>query len=67
MKRFEYRVLESKAGGWLGGKIDSQTLTDKLNELGRLGWEVISAFETEVSGGGTRSVSILLKRELPAE
>ncbi len=64
MKRFEYRVLELKAGGWSGGKIDNQTLTNKLNELGGLGWEVVSAFQTDVYGGGTRNATILLKREI---
>ncbi|GAB3541080.1 DUF4177 domain-containing protein [Spirosoma fluminis] len=64
MKKFEYRVLDVAASGFWGGDIDSQTLTDKLNELGRDGWEVISAVDTAVYGGGSKGLIIMLKREI---
>jgi hypothetical protein len=64
MKKFEYRILDVAAGGFWGGKIDAQELTNKLNELGREGWEVISATDTDIYGGGTKGLIIVLKREL---
>lgn len=64
MKKFEYRVLDVTAGGFWGGKIDGQELTNKLNELGREGWEVISATDTDIYGGGTKGLIIVLKREI---
>lgn len=63
MKRFEYRVLDVATGGFLGGKVDAQELTDTLNELGREGWEVVSAVDTDFYGGGSKSLTIILKRE----
>jgi hypothetical protein len=43
MHKFEYKVLDIPAAkGWWssGGKVDFQALNNKLNELGREGWEV---------------------------
>ncbi|AQG78141.1 DUF4177 domain-containing protein [Spirosoma montaniterrae] len=64
MKRFEYRIIDITAKGWLGGKVDAQDLTDKLNEMGREGWEVVSVVDTEVYGGGSRGLLVTLKREI---
>ncbi len=64
MKKFEYRILDVAAGGFWGGKIDAQALTDKLNELGREGWEVISMVDTDIYGGGTKGLLVTLKREI---
>lgn len=66
MKRFEYRVLDVATGGFWsgGGKIDVQQLTDKLNELGREGWEIASSIDLNMAQGQSRSVIVMLKREL---
>jgi hypothetical protein len=64
MKKFEYRILDVKAGGFWGGRVDEQALTNKLNELGREGWELVSTVDTEIYGGGSRGLLLMLKREL---
>ena len=63
MKQFEYRILDVIAGGFWGGKIDAQELTDKLNELGREGWEVVSTVDLNRYEGGTKGLLVMLKRE----
>ncbi|QJD76978.1 DUF4177 domain-containing protein [Spirosoma rhododendri] len=64
MKRFEYRVLDVSATGFWGGKVDAQELTNKLNELGREGWELTSSVDLNMTQGASVSVLIMLKREL---
>ena len=66
MKKFEYRVLDvATEGFWSGGgKIDAQQLTDKLNELGQDGWEVASSVDLNMAQGQSRSIIVMLKREI---
>jgi hypothetical protein len=67
MKKFEYKVLEISAmGGFLsgGGVVNFQAVTEKLNELGREGWEAIGATNINRDDGDTRTVMIILKRPL---
>jgi len=46
----------------VGGKIDAQALTDRLNKLGGEGWELVSVFGTNMLDGKTRDVFATLKR-----
>ena len=65
MKRFEYTVLDVPAKGFLwGGRVEFAALDAKLNELGREGWEVASSGDTNMRRGASRSVFIILKREV---
>ncbi|NEU66132.1 DUF4177 domain-containing protein [Spirosoma agri] len=67
MKKFEYRVLDVAAGGgfWTGGgAIDVQELTDKLNELGQQGWEVVSSVDLNMTQGQSRAIIVMLKRQI---
>ena len=62
--RWEYRTIMLRAGGVLfGGAVDGQELTDRLNELGAEGWELVTAFDTNMARGRTRDVLAVLKRE----
>lgn len=63
MKRFEYTLLDVPAKGWFGGKVDFESLTQKLNELGDKGWEVVSNADTNMWEGASRGMVIILKRE----
>ncbi len=63
MTKWEYMTLMLPAQGLiLGGKIDAQKLTDRLNQLGNEGWELVSVFDTNMLEGKTRDVLALLKR-----
>ena len=65
MRKFEYKVLDVVAGGWWsGGEINHQELADKLNELGRQGWEVVSCTDLNRTNGASRSVIIIMKRPI---
>lgn len=64
MEQFEYKILDVPSKGWWGGKIDINTLLDKLNELGAQGWEVISSTGTNMYEGGTKGLIIILKRKI---
>ena len=59
---WEYMTLMLGAGGFFGGNISGDTLTQKLNELGSQGWELVTAFDTNMSHGRTRDVVAVLKR-----
>jgi hypothetical protein len=62
---WEYMAVFFEAQGWLmGGKLDGQKFTDRLNLLGREGWELVSVFDTNVQGGATRDVVAVLKRPM---
>ena len=62
MKRFEYRLLNPERGFF--NDIDYKELTERLNQLGSQGWEVVSTVGVTV-GGQTTGLLITLKRELP--
>jgi hypothetical protein len=61
---WEYKTI--KAGvdsSWLGGKVDETKLEARLNELGRDGWELVVAFDTNMAQGQTRDVVAIFKRD----
>ena len=63
--KWEYMTLMLPAAGLiLGGKIDAQKLTDRLNQLGKERWELVSVFDTNMLEGKTRDVFAVLKRPL---
>lgn len=64
MPRWEYMTLQVAATGLLGGDVDANALTERLNALGADGWELASAFDTNMSQGRTRDVLLILKRPL---
>lgn len=54
-----------EASGWfLGGKLDGKKFNDHLNELGEEGWELVSAFDTNILHGATRDVVAVFKRPM---
>ena len=62
MKKLEYRLLDTNNSIFKG--IDYKELTEQLNRLGSLGWEVVSTVSI-TAGGQTTSLLTTLKRELP--
>jgi hypothetical protein len=62
--QFQYMVVKVSAeSGWtLGGKVDEGKLSNELNRLGAVGWELVSAFDTNMGYGATRDVVLILKK-----
>ncbi len=64
MTTYEYKILEVPVKRWfLGGKVDTQALADKLNELGREGWQVTTMTDTNMAQGASRSLFVILRKE----
>lgn len=59
---WEYKTIALAAHGFLGGKLDLKAFESMLNELGRDGWELVNAFDTNQGYGQTRDVIAVFKR-----
>jgi hypothetical protein len=69
--QWEYRTesFGATSGYWpfaAGGDVGEDEITATLNRLGRDGWELVSAFDTNDVRGQTRVVVCILKRPLTA-
>ena len=69
--RWEYRTVSfgASSGFWpfaAGGDVEGDKITATLNRLGRGGWELASAFDTNDARGQTRMVVCILKRPISA-
>lgn len=64
MKKFTYKVLDVPSKGFWGGSINYQELTDKLNDLGQQGWEVVSMGATNMYSHATKALLVILKKEI---
>jgi hypothetical protein len=60
--KWEYMTIALKAGGFLGGKVNPDELTARLDEAGAAGWELVSVFTTAQGYGKTRDVLAVFKR-----
>jgi hypothetical protein len=61
MKKFEYRLLNAESGFFNG--LNYKQLNEQLNQLGALGWEVVSTVGV-VSAGQSTDLLFTLKREI---
>jgi len=62
--RWEYRTLKLPANrGFLGGRFDQTQLDTQLLELGREGWELVTAFSTQEGYGSSRDIVVIFKRQ----
>ena len=62
MARWEYWTLKLDATGFWGGKVDEGELDRLLNDAGRQGWELVTAFDTNQSDGQTLHMLFTFKR-----
>jgi hypothetical protein len=60
--KWEYMTIALKAGGFLGGKVNPDELTARLDEAGAAGWELVSVFTTAQGNGHTRYALAVFKR-----
>ncbi|MBW6467082.1 MAG: DUF4177 domain-containing protein [Brevefilum sp.] len=61
---WEYKVITMRTEGFMGGKVDISELETALNNLGKEGWELTAAFDTNEGYGRTRDVVVLFKRPM---
>ena len=65
IQKWEYMSLKVEAKGWfVGGELDQEEFDNKLNQLGRDCWEVVSVFDTNMLDGQSREIIAVLKRPL---
>jgi hypothetical protein len=65
--KWEYKTLKLEhASGWfgLGGNVDEAGIDKEMNRMGKEGWELVSALDTNSSNGATRFVILIFKRPL---
>lgn len=60
--KWEYMTIALKARGFLGGKVNPDELTARLDEAGAAGWELVSVFATTEGRGRSREVIAVFKR-----
>jgi len=46
----------------MGGNLDSNAFSQRLNDRGEEGWELVSIFDTHLHNGNTRDVVAVFKR-----
>jgi hypothetical protein len=63
MKKFEYKILEIPAKGFWGIRVNFEEIEQKLNELGKAGWEAIT-HSADMNASSKRTIIIILKREI---
>jgi hypothetical protein len=59
---WEYKTIKLAATGFCGGKIDELRLDAMMNDLGRDGWELAAALDTNEAYGQTRDAIVIFKR-----
>lgn len=60
---WEYTVDAYPIGGPLcSGTVDPTIATEKLNEFGAKGWELVSSYPTASGNGGTKMLVFVYKR-----
>jgi hypothetical protein len=63
MQKWEYKTAKLDTKGWfIGGILDTQTFDQLLNNMGRDGWELVSAFDTNQAYGASREAVAVFKR-----
>lgn len=64
MQRWEYKtlVIELEQTFWSGSKFPHEAIGSKLDELGRLGWELVSAETNASYQGQSNQLLCILKR-----
>ena len=60
--QWEYKTVKLKAKGFFSKKLDENEFESYMNELGREGWELVTAFDTNEFYGQTRDVVAVFKR-----
>ncbi|MEW6237163.1 MAG: DUF4177 domain-containing protein [Candidatus Omnitrophota bacterium] len=62
MAMWEYKTIKLGTHGMMGGKLDEEKLDGLMNKLGRDGWELVAAFDTNQAYGASRDIVAIFKR-----
>lgn len=60
--QWQYTTVTAKLKGFLGPKLDPESINDILNQLGSEGWELCSTVGRNEGYGATRDVYFFFKR-----
>ncbi len=63
MKKFEYKSVPIPTKGKFFVEFDMQQFDEQLNELGKLGWELVNCLQTNNNIKGYANIYAYLKRE----
>ena len=59
--QWEYKTIDYKQTSFFGGSVKLEPLEEQLNELGRIGWELVSVVSNR-RGSGAPGLVLVLKR-----
>lgn len=59
---WEYKTITHETATFSGFFADESDFTKSLNELGRLGWELVTSFDITKQPGQTCQIGAILKR-----
>ena len=61
--KWEYKTVKLGAVSfWKGVDFDENELTDFMNKLGQVGWELVSSFDTNEHQGNSLHIVLIFKR-----
>lgn len=61
--RFEYKTIKLDISGFFSPKVKAEKVDEELNQLGSVGWELVSAFDTNWGHGASAELVLIFKRE----
>ena len=62
MDKWEYKTIKLDTTTWIGtGNIEENQLDQQMNDLGEQGWELVSALDTNSTGGVSKYVVTIFK------
>lgn len=63
--KWEYKTIKIGVVGFFKGvDFNENEVTENMNKLGRVGWELVSSFDTNEGHGNTLHIVLIFKRPL---
>lgn len=64
MEKWEYKTISSESKGPSEGRLNIENFNMILNQLGNVGWEMVSCFPAQQEQGPVRELIAVLKRKI---
>jgi hypothetical protein len=61
---WEYKTITVSIAGFMFPKFDAASVESGMNELGREGWELVTAFDTNAGAGASYQLVAIFKRPI---